>query len=126
MFQNIEDVHENIEFNTEKKKTNIFSNIVSKNKIALYIIVLMVSTIGMGQEISLFSIAIVAACIAAGIPILGVAIFGLVGNIITFGTAGALNYMLTLLVLIITMFIIKPLFNEENRNEKMKIAKMFS
>ena len=123
MFQNIEDVHENIEFNTEKKKTNIFSNIVSKNKIALYIIVLMVSTIGMGQEISLFSIAIVAACIAAGIPILGVAIFGLVGNIITFGTAGALNYMLTLLVLIITMFIIKPLFNEENRNEKMKIAK---
>ncbi len=122
MFQNIEDVHENIGYDEEKKRINIFSNIISKNKIALYIIVLMISTIGMGQDISLFSIAIAAACIASGVPILGVAIFGLIGNIITFGTTGALNYMVTLLLLIITMFIIKPLYNEENRNEKMKIS----
>ena len=122
MFQNIEDVNENIKYSTEKKRANIFSNIISKNKIALYIIVFMVSTIGMGQEISLFSLAIVAACIAAGTPIFGVALLGLIGNIITFGTAGALNYMVTLLVLIITMFVVKPLYNEETRNEKMKIS----
>ena len=121
MFQNIEDVQENIEYN-EKRKLNIFSNIFTKNKIALYVIVFMVSTIGMGQDISPFSIAIVAACIGAGIPILGVAIFGLIGNIITFGTSGALNYMVTMLVLIITMFIVKPLYNEENRNEKIKLS----
>ena len=121
MFQNIEDVQENIEYN-EKRKLNILSNIFTKNKIALYAIVFMVSTIGMGQDISTFSIAIVAACIGAGIPILGVAIFGLIGNIVTFGTSGALNYMVTMLVLIITMFIIKPLYNEENRNEKMKLS----
>ena len=122
MFQNIQDVDKNIEYNEEKRKLNIFSNIFSKNKIALYIIVFMVSTIGMGQDISLFSIAIVSACLATGVPIFGVALFGLVGNIITFGTTGALNYMITLLVLIITMFIIKPLYNEENRNEKMKLS----
>lgn len=122
MFQNIEHVNKNMEEMQEKRKLNIFSNVLSKNKIALYIIVFMISTIGMGQDISLFSIAIVAACIAAEIPILGVVVFGLIGNIITFGTAGALNYMVTLLVLIITMFIIKPLYNEDNRNEKMKIS----
>ena len=122
MFQNIQDVSQNIEDTQEKKRLNIFTNIISKNKIALYIIVFMVSTIGMGQDISLFSIAVVAACIAAGIPIFGVALFGLIGNIITFGMAGSLNYMVTLLVLIITMFIIKPLYNEENRNEKMKLS----
>lgn len=122
MFQNIQDVSQNIEDVQEKRRLNIFLNIISKNKIALYIIVFMVSTIGMGQDISLFSIAVVAACIAAGIPIFGATLLGLIGNIITFGMAGALNYMVTLLVLIITMFIIKPLFNEENRNEKMKLS----
>ena len=122
MFQNIEDVHENIENLHEKKKLNIFTNIISKNIVVLYIVTIMVSTIGMGQDISLFSIAIAGACIGAGIPILGVAVCGLIGNIITFGTTGALNYMLTLLVLIITMFIIKPLYNEQNRNEKMKLS----
>ena len=122
MFQNIQDVHENIEYNSKKRKANIFSNVISKNKIALYIIVFMISTIGMGQNISPFSIAMVSACIAAGIPILGVAIFGLLGNIITFGTVGALNYMVTLLVLIITMLIFKPIYNEENRNEKIRIS----
>lgn len=122
MFQNIQDAHENIEYSNEKRRLNIFSNIITKNKIVLYIITFLVSTIGMGQDISIFSLAIVSSCIAAEIPILGVAIFGLAGNIITFGISGALNYMITLLVLIITMFIIKPSYNEENRNEKMKIA----
>ena len=122
MFQNIQDVQRSTNYNVENKRTNIFSNIFSKNKIALYIIVFMVSTIGLGQDISLFSIAIVAACISAGTPIFGVALFGLIGNTVTFGTSGSLNYMATLLVLIITMFIIKPLYNEETRNEKMKLS----
>ena len=122
MFQNIQDVHIDTEYKEEKRKFNIFSNIITKNNIILYIIVFMVSTIGVGQDISPFGLAIAAACIAGGIPILGVAAFAFAGNIIAFGTTGALNYMITLLVLIATMFIIKPIYNEENRNEKMKIA----
>lgn len=123
MFQNIQDVHENIQYKEEKRKLNIFSNIITKNNIILYILVFMVSTIGVGQPVSPFSLAIAAACIAAGIPIFGVAIFGIAGNAIAFGTTGALNYMVTLLVMIITMFIYKPVYIEENRNEKIKIAK---
>ena len=120
MFQNIQ---ENMQYKEEKKKINILSNIISKNNIILYILVFMVSTIGIGQDTSPFSLAISAACIAAGIPIFGVALLGIAGNAVAFGTTGALNYMVTLLVMIITMFIIKPVYNEENRNEKIKIAK---
>ena len=122
MFQNIQDASASTEYKEEKRRLNIFSNILTKNNIILYILVLMVSTIGVGQDVSPFSIAIAAACIAGGIPILGVAAFGVAGNAIAFGTSGALNYMITLLVLIVTMFILKPVYNEENRNEKMKIA----
>ena len=123
MFQNIQEVQERIGYNEEKRKLNIFSNILTKNNIILYIIVFMVSTIGIGQDMSPFSLAITAACMAAGIPIFGIAVFGIAGNSIAFGTSGALNYMVTLLVLIITMFIARPIYNEENRNEKIKISK---
>ena len=123
MFQNIQGFNENIQYKEEKRKLNIFSNIITKNNVILYILVFMVSTIGIGQDVSPFSLAIAAACISAGIPIFGVALFGVAGNIIAFGTAGALNYMVTLLVMIISMFIYKPAYNDENRNEKMKIAK---
>ena len=123
MFQNIQDVQGRIEYKEEKKKLNIFSNIITKNNIILYIIVFMVSTIGIGQDMSPFSLAITAACMAAGIPIFGIAVCGIAGNSIAFGTSGALNYMVTLLVMIITMFLAKPIYNDENRNEKIKIAK---
>ena len=122
MFQNIQDVHRGTSFSEEKKRVNIFSNIFTTNNIILYIIVFMISTIGVGQNISIFSIAITAACLSAGIPILGIAVFGLIGNTVAFGTAGSLNYMITLLIFIATMFILKPVYNEENRNEKMKLS----
>lgn len=123
MFQNIQEVQGKIDYSEEKKKLNIFSNIIAKNNIILYIIVFMVSTIGIGQDMSPFSIAITAACMAAGVPIFGIAVCGIVGNSIAFGTSGALNYMITLLVMIITIFVAKPIYNDENRNEKIKIAK---
>ena len=122
MFQNIQDVHEDIEYEEKKKRVNPFSNVFTKNSIILYLIVFMISTIGVGQDVSIFSLAIVAACISAGIPIFGIATFGLIGNIVAFGTAGALNFMTILLVQIVTMFIFKPLYNVENRNEKMKLS----
>ena len=123
MFQNIQEVQGKIDYREEKKKLNVFSNIITKKNIILYIIVFMVSTIGIGQDLSPFSLAITAACMAAGIPIFGVAVCGIAGNSIAFGTSGALNYMVTLLVMIITMFLAKPIYNDENRNEKIKVAK---
>ena len=81
----------------------ILTNIISVKNIIIYIITLMISTIGMGQEVSPFSIAIVGASLASGIPAIGVVISGLIGNIISVGTTGAINYILIILVLLIIL-----------------------
>lgn len=126
MFQNIEGVVDNKTKPYEKekiKKLNIFANVFELRNIAIYVISFMVSLIGLGGELSPFSISMFAACFANSIPLLGVAIVSVIGSAVKFGVTGALSYMLTALVMIATFFIIKPKYNEEERNEKVKIAK---
>ena len=72
----------------------ILKNLVNVKNVMIYIIAFMISTIGMGQEVSPFSIAIVAASLAGGIPAIMVVIVGLVGNFVGVGTVGVLNYIL--------------------------------
>lgn len=104
------------------KKVNILSNVFTKNNILLYMLSFMLSTVGMGQEVSPFSLSMVAACFSSGVAAIGVIILGLIGNIITFGSNGALTYILTVLVMLATFLIKQPNYNEENRNEKIKIG----
>lgn len=126
MFQNIEGVAtEDINYSKKKIKkiSGIFSNVFELRNIAIYVITLMLSMVGFGGELSPFCISIFAACFANTIPLLGVVIVSLIGTGIKFGLAGLLSYMLTALVMIATFFIIKPLYNEEERNEKVKVSK---
>lgn len=103
-------------------KVNILSNVFTMKNIVLYILTFLISTVGMGQGVSPFSIAIVAACFSSGIAAIGVMVLGLIGNIIVFGSSGALIYVLTILVVLATFLIKQPKYNEENRNEKIKIS----
>ncbi len=122
MFQNIQkDVYEE-EYVNQSTKQNILTNILKKQNILLYIISFMLSTISLGQAVSPFSLSIVAACFANSIPAFGVAICALIGNIVGIGGEGALNYILILLTICLSFFIIKPVYNEEYRNEKIKIG----
>lgn len=105
------------------KKINILSNVLDKKNIFIYILTFMVSTINMSFEISPFSIAIVGAALAGGVPAIGVIIAGLLGNIVGLGSIGALNYTLIILMLLITLCIKPPIMNEEEKNEKIKISK---
>ena len=124
MFQNIQEgTIEQNEKTNEFRKLNIVSNLFNKKDLLIYIVSFMVSTIGLAQEVSPFSISMIGACFSSSIPALGVIIISLIGNIIKFGINGALSYILTVLVLVATLFIIKPRYNEENRNEKIKIGK---
>ena len=91
--------------------------------IPIYIISLMVSMVGVSEGFSPFSISILGACIANSVPLLGVVLFSAIGSTIKFGTSGLLTYILTALVLIVSMFIIKPLYTDEEKNEKVKLAK---
>lgn len=125
MFQNLgEGTIENINQERIKdKKFNIFSNVFSKRYILVYIISLMASMVGLTGELSAFSLSLIAACFSNSIPLLGVVIVSTIGNGIKFGLGGALSYLLTVLVMVATLFILKPKYNEEERNETIKIAK---
>lgn len=126
MFQNLEGVaaENNSNYSTKKiKKLNILANVFELRNIAVYVVAFMVSMVGFGGDFSPFSVSIFAACFANTIPLLGVVVVSLVGTGIRFGLPGLLSYMLTSLVMIATFFIFKPRYNEEMRNEKVKVAK---
>lgn len=125
MFQNINEDTIEINNKTEKAKrnVNIFSNVLTKENLAIYVVAFMMSLVGIGGDFSIFSISVLGACFASSVPALGVVAVSLLGNFIRFGVGGGLGYFLTALVLIITLFIFKPRYNEEERNEKIKIGK---
>lgn len=127
MFQNInESTIENIDYKDSKKenkKIELFTNVFAIKNIPIYIIALMVSMVGVSGEMSPFGISVFGACIANSVPLLGVIFFSLIGSAIRFGISGALTYILTTLVLLITMFIIKPIANDDEKNEKIKLSK---
>jgi len=123
MFQNVqyEDIRQ--ENNKIYNVENIFKNIFTLKNIILYIITLMISMVGMGGEVSPFSLAIVASCFSCGIPAFGIIIISIIGNIIGFGATGGVNYILTLLVFMVSFAIKKPKYNDEIKNEKIKLSK---
>lgn len=126
MFQNINEDTINIEkenTTVRERKLNIFSNVFAKKYIALYIVTLMLSMVGVSTEFSIFSISMLGACFASSVPLLGVVIVSLIGNSIKYGVGGALGYFLTALVMVVTLFILKPHYNETERNEKLKAGK---
>lgn len=100
----------------------MLKNLLNIKNIIIYIIAFMVSTIGMGQAVSPFSIAIVSASFACGIPAIMVVIAGLIGNLVGVGAIGALNYILIILMLLVLMCIKPPKENDQYKNEQIQIA----
>ena len=127
MFQNINENTVNTakyeEDNSHKKKIEIFSNVLSIKNIIIYVITFMISMVGVTGEFSPFSISILGACLANSVPALGVVLAGIIGSAIKFGVSGAVGYILTVLTLIATMFIIKLKQNDEEKNEQIKFSK---
>ena len=119
MFQNI---NEYIVQERKKESVSKWSDVYKKNNIIMYILSFMLSLVGVGWDFSLFSISILGACFSSSIPLIGVIVVSFIGNIIKFGAGGGLEYFLTSLVFFISLFIIKPRYNEEERNEKIKLG----
>lgn len=115
MFQNI--------IEKENHKLNIFCDVFAIKNVVLYIISFLLSMVGLGGEFSIFSISMLGACFASSIPALGIILVSLLGNIVKYGVGGALGYFLTALVLVVTLFIWKPVYNEKERNERIKMGK---
>ena len=106
-----------------KDNKELIKNLFSVKNIIIYVLAFMVSMVGMGQDVSPFSIAMVGACLSSKVPAIIVLIVGLIGNIIGVGTIGALNYILIILMLLITMCIKPPKENDEYKDEQMQISK---
>lgn len=79
VFQNINETEKTRE---ETNKKNLLANVVSKKYIILYILTFMVSMVVKGYDVSPFSFAIIAACIANEIPIIAIILIALIGNIV--------------------------------------------
>ena len=122
MFQNIQEEKQSNTKEETNKKRSILTNAISKKYIILYIVALMVSTIGLGQTISPASLAMVVAVGANEIPIIIVLFIGLIGNIIGCGWGSVLPYIITVLIFFASFFIREPKYNEESRNEKIKLG----
>ena len=120
MFQNI---NEYTIQDRKRETVSKWSEVIKRNNIMMYILSFMLSLVGVGGDFSLFSISILGACFSSSVPLLGVTVLSLIGNIIKFGVGGGLEYFLTSLVFFISLFIIKPKYNEEERNEKIKVGK---
>lgn len=123
MFQNLQEDTQNGTNEKSTKKKNLLTNALSKKYIILYILTLMVSTIGIGQAFSPVSLAMIAAIGANEIPIIVILILGLVGNIIGCGVSSILIYIMTMLIFFASFFIAEPKYNDDSRNEKMKFGK---
>lgn len=122
MFQNINEDTINVN-KKSKQEFNMLSNVITKENIAIYIVAFMLSFVSLGGEFSIFSISILGACLAFSVPALGVVVVSLIGNLLKFGVGGALEYFVTTLVMVATILIFKPRYNEAERNEKIKVGK---
>lgn len=127
MFQNMnESTIEVNNFNGEKKqskKVDLFTNVFAVKNIPIYVISLMVSMVAISGEVSPFGIGIFGACIVNSVPLLGVVVFGIIGSAIKFGMSGVLSYILTGLILIVSMFLMRPKYTEDEKNERIQLAK---
>lgn len=131
MFQNIAgqakenyDNEKDVEFNKQESKiSNFIKTNCTKQKICVYILSFMLSTIPAGGALAPFAIAIFAACCSNKVPLLIVYASTLIGTIIGLGTQEGLTYLLTSLVFLFMTILARPREQLEYENEKMKLGK---
>ena len=121
MFQNIErsfednqNDFEDVQADRKQRIKEFIKQSFTKPKILLYIISFMISLVGFGtnSELAPFGIAMFAATLSNCVPIAIVSVVICVANCISFGGANTLSLILTMLLLIFSILIKKPKYNE--------------
>lgn len=120
MFQNINNNEEYIE--EKSTKLNI-KNLFQTKDIFLYIISFMVSMVSFNGEWAPFGLAIFAACCSNRKPVGIVFILVAIGTLIKFGFSGLGIFLLTSILFMGLVLIIRPNFEEDERNEKQKLGR---
>ena len=122
MFQNVlNDNDQENYYEIEEDKNgikNIIKKLFGKQNLIIYIISFMISTIGFGNGINPFAIAILAAVCSNDIPIGVVYILSLIGTGIGFGKEGLLTYFLTSVIFMLLISMFKVKVDEISDNKK--------
>ena len=122
MFQNINNNEEEYIQEEKKSKLNILNLFQSKD-IFLYIVSFMVSMVSFNGEWAPFGLAIFAACCSNRKPVGIIYILVAIGTLIKFGFGIFGIFLLTSILFMALVLIIRPNFEEDERNEKQKLGK---
>lgn len=119
MFQNITEEFEEKE-STKKDVKPIIMELFKFQNIIIYILTLLLSTIKIKQDIIPFGIAMLAATLGSGIPIIGVFIFGIIGTFIGNGINAVFEYIAISILYFIFVLLFRSNMAIEERNEELK------
>lgn len=128
MFQNIADM------NAARKEKTATSNVQQRLKeifryqnIIIYILTLLMSTLSIKGEIVPFGLAMLAACVGEGVPLIMVFIMAIIGTCIGSGTAGVGNFLVTSIVYFLLVLLFRVKIAVDDRNEEVKTGgKLFT
>ena len=122
MFQNINSNEE--EYIQEEKKARLnIGNLFQSRDIFLYIVGLMVSTVSFNGEWAPFGLAFFSACCSNRKPAGIIYVLVAIGTLIKFGFGGLGAFLLTSILFMGLVLIIRPNFEEDERNEKQKLGR---
>lgn len=123
MFQNLNNSNIEEEYNQEERKNKInIKGLFQEKNLFLYIISFMVSMVSVNNEFAPFGLAIFAACCSNRKPVGLVYVLTVVGTLIKFGFGTAGLYILSSILFFGLVLIIRPNFEEDERNEKQKLG----
>lgn len=131
MFQNIsghaieKNNYEDVEFNKKENKFKTFIKTnCTKQKLLVYVIAFMLSTIQGTNIIAPYAISIFAACCSNKVPLLLVYACTIIGTALGLGGQATLTYLLTSLLFIVMIMFARPKEQKaEYENEKMRLGK---
>lgn len=127
MFQNFQNEAQNIQKNikNEFKIIETIKSVLQKQNLVICMIAFMISMVnlGQGQICSPFSLSLIAALFSNQVPIGVFFLVSLLGTVIGYGISSILSFILIVLVFATSIIIIKPLYNEDGRNESIKVGK---
>ena len=126
MFQNVNEstiAKENKKTKSINNGLSLFSNVLSIKNIPMYILSLMVSMIEISNGLAPFGISLFAASLSNSIPTIGIFVAGLIGTAIKFKINGVFTYILTTLIMVVSLFIFRPKFSDDEENASIKIGK---
>lgn len=130
MFQNIardfdeeQNQNEDVEFHKKRTIKEVIQNGFTKQALLLYVLSFMLSLVGFGKDSSIapFGIAMIAAILGNSIPIGITTILVTIGTFLSFGGNSALNLILIVLLLTVSILIKTPKYQAE-ANEKRKLG----